>query len=592
MPTYRTPGVYFEWLDARDRAIVPLRTDIAGFVGITERGPIHRPVRIESWTQFVSVFGRQIPQAYLAYAVEGFFANGGRACWIVRVADPNAARPAARHLLDENGNAVLLLTAGCGVPEPRVAASGEDESEPERERAQRRADPGLWGQALRVVVSRFGTERFALELSLPDGARELWYDLSLDSGDQRYVERILNDPRAGSRLVTVTEVPPDSSGRTLAAGLFYLTGGDDGLATLRVEHFTGTSDIPVSHWGLAGLALVDEVSIVAMPDILAKPATRPSYTTPPLADCRALGAGPELRLPRAADPTAINSVRPPPPAFDRDQVLFMQLVLVGHCQALRDRVAVLDPRLEDGSQQAVIRWRNEFDTSYAALYYPWVMVPDPLRLDGLLRAVPPSGHIAGIYARGDLNIGVHKPPANEALEGVLDTGDGYAGLLWAAPERFGDAPGVIDDIAHGELNDHHINVIRAYPGRGVRVMGARTLSSELFWRYINVRRLLTMIEEALDERTQWIVFEPHNTDLRSEVTRVVRGLLDDLWQRGMLDGATPEEAYSIACDDGTNQPEDVELGRVICEITLRPPWPAEFVIVRLGRVADRVGIIL
>jgi phage tail sheath protein FI len=274
--------------------------------------------------------------------------------------------------------------------------------------------------------------------------------------------------------------------------------------------------------------------------------------------------------------------------------LYLQHELIAHCTRLKDRVAVLDPRIEDVSQQAVIGWRNEFDSMYAALYYPWLMVPDPLRLEGLLRAVPPSGHIAGIYARGDLNVGVHKPPANEQLEGVLDLATSYFARLRATPEQRQASPealGAIDDIAHGVLNEQQINVIRAYPGRGVRVMGARTLSSESVWRYVNVRRLMIMIEEAIEERAQWIVFEPNNRDLWREIARVVRSFLDELWQRGMLDGSTAEEAYAIACDSDTNQPDEVELGRAICEIKLLLPWPAEFVIVRMGRIDDRIGII-
>jgi len=192
-------------------------------------------------------------------------------------------------------------------------------------------------------------------------------------------------------------------------------------------------------------------------------------------------------------------------------------------------------------------------------------MPDPLRLEGLLRAVPPSGHIAGIYARGDQRVGVHKPPANETLVAVNDV----------QPQ--------IDDRAHAQLTDQSVNVIRYCNGRGIRVAGARTLSNDLNWRYVNVRRLMIMIEEAIDEATQWTVFEPNNQDLWRDIDRVARSFLDGLWRRGMLDGATAADAYDVRCDETTNPPEETNAGRVTCLIGVQPPWPAEFVVVRIGK---------
>jgi hypothetical protein len=170
---------------------------------------------------------------------------------------------------------------------------------------------------------------------------------------------------------------------------------------------------------------------------------------------------------------------------------------------------------------------------------------------------------------------VHKPPANEELEAVKDV-------------RV-----AVDDLAHGDLNNHGINVIRAQQGRGVRVSGARTIapSDKPEWRYINVRRLLLMIEEAIDEQTQWTVFEPNNPDLWREVDRVARSFLDGLWRRGMLDGATAEEAYFVRCDETTNPADQTEAGRLICEIGVLPPWPAEFVVVRIGKTEGGTEIL-
>jgi uncharacterized protein len=540
VPTYRTPGVYFEWLDTPP-AIGERRTDIAGLVGVAARGPLHRPVPVESWTQFQSVFGGHIEGGYLAYAVEGFFANGGSTCWVVRAADPRAARPARAELLrDHNGQPTFRLTA---------------------------SSPGTWGRQLGVTVVRTAQRRFSLWLQLPDGTSELWRDLTTDEADPRNAVRILNDPDAGSQLVDAEWLRPpplDVNGATLR-----LEGGDDGLRTLAPGHLSGMGAPPGRPWGLATLEAVDQVSIVAIPDAMPKPAaSRRHKPRPP-------------RCQTITDPPGPPPPAPPPaelpPAFDDDAVLELQTAQLAHCRRLMDRVAVLDPRPTDRTPQAVLDWRRRFDATsageWAALYYPWLRVPDPLGPQGALRAVPPSGHVAGIYARTDRRSGVHKPPANERLEGS------------------GDVVVATDDLAHGELNEQGVNVIRAWNGRGLRVAGARTLSAAVEWRYVNVRRLLSMIEEAIDEDTQWAVFEPNTADLRGEVDRIARSFLDRLWRQGMLDGATPEDAYFVRCDETTNTQEDADLGRLVCMIGVQPPWPAEFVIARIGRTAQATDIV-
>ena len=149
----------------------------------------------------------------------------------------------------------------------------------------------------------------------------------------------------------------------------------------------------------------------------------------------------------------------------------------------------------------------------------------------------------------------------------------------------------IDDTAHGMLNERAINAIRPYPGSGVRVAGARTLSSDALWRYVNVRRLLTMIEEAFEEQLQWVAFENNHPDLWRELSRLVGSFLNILWRRGMLDGATPEQAYTVTCDETTNPQAEIDRGRLICRIGVLPPWPAEFVVVRIGRTEYGTQII-
>jgi Bacteriophage tail sheath protein len=208
----------------------------------------------------------------------------------------------------------------------------------------------------------------------------------------------------------------------------------------------------------------------------------------------------------------------------------------------------------------------------AALYYPWLVVDDPLGLRGVVRSVPPSGHVAGMFARVDRTRGVHKPPANEALEGVYDTTI------------------ALDDATHGMLNDAGVNAIRTVPGRGVLVLGGRTLAPDITWRYVNVRRLFLMIEKTLDKEFQALVFEPNNPRLWRDIQRQVGNFLERLWGLGMLDGATAEDSYTVRCDETTNPPWETDQGRVICLVGIQPPYPAEFVIVRIGLSRDGVAI--
>lgn len=543
MPTYRTPGVSFEWLDLRQPGLIPLRTDIAGFVGIAARGPLHSPRKVESWTQFLSLFGGHTAQGFLAYAVEGFFANGGDTCWVVRVADPEQARCARATLVDAAGWPILALTA---------------------------RSEGTWAHDLSISAIPGPRNRFTLTLRLPDGTREIWPNLSPLETDSRYALAALNDAATGSLLVVAAEPVGWPAGATVTVGgeIGRMSGGADGLWSLDMRHVSGAGAPPDRVYGLAALETVDQVSMVAIPDLMIEPAgPRRPRPRPPAPGCEDLSEQAADALFAPAPESAAGSQEFAPP-FAPSEIAELQRELVGHCEKLRDRIAILDAQPVDRSVELVLQRRRDFGSAFAALYYPWLRVTDPLELDGPLRAVPPSGHIAGIFARGDLRIGVHKPPANEEIEQALDVTD------------------ALDDFAHGELNDGGVNAIRAYPGRGVRVMGARTLSREPEWRYINVRRLLSMIEETVDEQVQWAVFEPNSQDLWRDVDRSARNFLDGLWRLGMLDGVRAEDAYQVTCDETTNPPWETDLGRLTCLIGVQPPLPAEFVIVRVGRDRD------
>ena len=240
----------------------------------------------------------------------------------------------------------------------------------------------------------------------------------------------------------------------------------------------------------------------------------------------------------------------------------IQDAVLSHCENMRYRFAILDAPevIEKGGVDKIPKPR---DSKYGAYYFPWIEVYDPFKGNVY---VPPSGAMAGIYARSDGERGVHKAPANEIVRGAL-------GLRYT--------------ITKGEqdiLNPKGINVIRGFTNRGIRVWGARTISSDASWRYINVRRLFNMVEESIESGTQWVVFEPNDEKLWKRVTRDISAFLMRLWRQGALFGSTPEQAFYVKCDAETNPPEVIDAGQLIVEIGMAPVKPAEFVIFRIGQM--------
>jgi Bacteriophage tail sheath protein len=247
--------------------------------------------------------------------------------------------------------------------------------------------------------------------------------------------------------------------------------------------------------------------------------------------------------------------------------------MITHCELMGDRMAILDPPPGLGPQQ-VKEWRTDkagYDSKYAALYYPWFTVMDPL--SGTTTPVPPSGHIAGIWARNDDTRGVHKAPANEVVRGAL-------GLATQLTKNEQDL-----------LNPIGINCIRAFPGRGIRVWGARTLSSDAEWRYLNVRRLFNYLEESILSGTQWVVFEPNDDALWARIRRTIGAFLVNEWRKGALFGLTPDEAFYVKCDRETNPAEGIDAGQVVCEVGVAPVKPAEFVVFRLAQFSGGTSLV-
>jgi phage tail sheath protein FI len=510
--TYLTPGVYVEEIPSANKPIEGVGTSIAAFVGLAPGGPVNVPMRISNWTQFATIYGdTERPEngpfmegGYLAHAVYGFFQNGGTLCWIVRVgSEDGAVRRAALPAAGDKSLEAFRAVA-------RDGAQGDVTLElaPETGEAEGEDSGGKGGSeqppTYHLVVTS-GSER------------EEFGGLSLKKGRNYIVTKV----NAGSKLITLEETGAALPDIELESGKYTLALPKQASDDLEPAQFEG--DV-ARREGLGSLAAVDEVTMVLCPDLMA-------VTTN--------GDGAVLRD--------------------------LQGKMIAHCEAAGDRMAILDspPGMRP---QDILEWRMEqasYDSKFATLYYPWVEVRDPISRRALL--IPPSGHVAGVWARTDGTRGVHKSPANEVVLGT--NGLGFQ----------------VTHDEQGGLNKVGINCIRAFPGRGIRVWGARTLSSDPEWRYLNVRRLFNYISESIMEGTQWAVFEPNDERLWSSLRISVSNFLTRTWRQGALFGATPEQAFFVKCDAETNPPDVIEAGQVVMEIGICPVKPAEFVIFRISQ---------
>lgn len=251
----------------------------------------------------------------------------------------------------------------------------------------------------------------------------------------------------------------------------------------------------------------------------------------------------------------------------------VQRAMIAHCEKMMDRVCILDPE-KDADIKAIQSQKEKVVSprGFAALYYPWIKVPVET-LEGsefqiIQEFIPPSGHVAGIYARTDTKRGVHKAPANEPVVGALEL----------------KVP--ITQLQQDILNPKGINCIRALPGHGIRVWGARTTTLDPEWKYVNVRRFLLYLEASIDKGTRWTVFEKNTEKLWARVSNAINDFLTRLWREGALTGAKPEEAFFVKCDQTTMTQDDIEHGKLICIIGVAPTKTAEFSIFRIAQLTE------
>lgn len=671
--TYRTPGVYIERVDASRVPPVVLRTDVAAFVGISEQGPLDTPVPIESVRQFTAHFGDFIGGGYLAYVVRAFFENGGRRCWVVRVANRDfngeapatqGARPAWIDIRDVDGNRALRVSASSPgtwgnalTLEWSVSGEAVANSVPgrtTREYATVRSIAGFAADELVRIEQPGAAPQFRVIAAVdvieskiywvhPDPARtrpsdaRLWTfdplvplrivrvayalavrrdgaviaqyrDLHLVRAHPRYIGAVLRttvywaSTLRGSALVAEQEADAARDGEPSATlprapepcivenltdadiprpldvpfdSALTLTGGQDGLAALTADDFIGE---PVSandsdftrmrkSRGLQPLMLIDEIALVAVPDILIQPTPDPVYLpvpAPPVNPC--------VPCPSPPLPRVIHQPRQPgeqPPEFSDEDVGRVQAALIANCEDAGDRVALLSLpyRLATSvtaPREDISGWRERFDSRIAALYAPWVDVAEP-RGFALTRSVPPCGHVAGAIARTDLATGVQRAPGNVNLSGVVRV------------------VRAIDDELHGALNETNVNALRAAFGQSPLIGGARTLSHDSQWRYFNVVRLMLTIKKAADIALRWTVFEPNDETLWASVSATLTAILTLFYERGAFAGATAAESFFVRCDETTNPPEAREAGQLVALLGFQPAAPCEFIVVRVGR---------
>ncbi|MEE1940286.1 phage tail sheath subtilisin-like domain-containing protein [Streptomyces sp. TRM 70361] len=360
------------------------------------------------------------------------------------------------------------------------------------------------------------------------------FDVSARKNAKNYV---VGQVREKSALIVVTEGGTGTAARprkqsvSVPAAAPEPGTGEALPAEVGPREYIGDAD---DRTGFGGLEAIDEITMLAVPDLMA-----------------AYQSG----------------------LIDEEGVKTVQLAMIAHCELMGDRLAVLDP-LPEMTPRQVREWRQEgagYDSKYAALYYPWIKVFDPAT--GQNRFMPPSGHVLGVWSRNDTERGVHKAPANEVVRGAVE---------------------LQTLVTKGEqdlLNPIGVNCIRAFPGRGIRIWGARTLSSDPAWKYVNVRRLFNYLEESILLGTQWVVFEPNDEYLWSTIRRNISAFLMEEWRRGALFGATAGQAYYVKCDSETNTPQTIDSGQVICEIGVCPVKPAEFVVFRLAQFSDSTSLV-
>jgi phage tail sheath protein FI len=530
MPEYLAPGVYVEEVDTGPRPIEGVSTSTAGFVGETERGPA-RPRLITSWQDYQRWYGTYIDQpplnatnCYLPYAVRGFFENGGQRVFVARAVGKAAIA------------ALANLPGAAGAT--TVQAIGK----------------GAWGNNIRILVKPAS----AAQVAAANTPVASWFRIQVIYYSTGVTANLV-DPTDPKQLANPNREEPD------VFEDFDNLSGDHTQTNFAMTVISGASTL---------------IEVVTCPGPPNQAAAWPGV---PLAGGTYVAAAEDDYIDANTTETeakvglaALNSIREISLAAIPDEVGINQLAsdLQDACDSMRDRFAIHSDLTINGSPDPS-SLRPLRDSTYGAFYYPWIRVVVSHTPDGT-KLVPATGHVTGIFARTDVDRGVHKAPANEVVMGILgrDLNGNRKPLSQTLNKREQDL-----------LNPRGVNVIRDFrsDGRDIRVWGARTMTSDAMWKYINVRRLFIFIEQSIDRGTQWVVFEPNSEPTWIALRTSISNFLRTVWRNGALMGTTPEEAFFVKCDRTTMSQDDFDNGRLICLIGVAPVKPAEFVIFRISQ---------
>lgn len=572
MAEYLSPGVYVEEFDSGGKPMEGVSTSTAGFIGLAERGPAEGvPQLVTNFADFKRKFGGYLSEnefgeyRFLSYAVEHFFVNGGSRCYISRVAPSDAKAAMGTAPLSD---AVLQIRA---------------------------KNPGLWGNNMSIVVTPASKAKTQIleELQTADGKQyavknsagfnegdvvvykdmtNVVYNRVVKSQDniivfeKEFEEDVVDKNLLPSKVISTCEFNLEVKYDDIVE--FYENLSFNVSIPNYIEKKTAKSDLIVAEYvgekSSEAVAPFDEIAGTdpekAFCVVSLKGGSNGSVANISAADFIGTdkGAGKRTGIQAFLDNDNV-SIMAVPGVVDPN----VQLMLVAHCENLASRFAVLDMPRDAKKMDDIIAHREIVDSNYAAMYHPWLEVFDPLDKRNI--AIPPSGSVIGIYARSDNSRGVHKAPANETVRACV---------------------GLDCQFNKGEqdiLNPKGVNLIRSFPGQGIRVWGARTASSDPSWKYINVRRLFIFVEESIKANTNWAVFEPNDEVLWVRVKRTIDVFLTGLWRGGALAGSAPSEAFFVDCGRNTMSQDDIDNGRLVCVIGVAPVKPAEFVIFRISQ---------
>lgn len=575
MAEYLSPGVYVEEFDSGPTPMQGVGTSTGGFIGVAEKGPsIGAPVFVTGPADFTRKFGGYLhgtefgDYRFLAHAVNHFFANGGSKAFVMRVVPPDATIAKAKCLEGKEGT---------------IEISARNE--------------GSWGNSVTVSFEASSSSKTQILEDLGEGKYRLKSVAGFDVGDVVELEG-----SGKSQFSVVTNVTGNNvtfskpfEGEVVDTGLLpkivvktcemnvvveegetvekYADVSFNVLSPLFIEKVMAKSEIvrltakPVEG-AVAPIDVVKQVFGGKGSEVKVTLSGGANGTAAALTDADFIGKdeGPGSRTGIQAflDNTDVNIIAVPGVTSPD-----VQLSLVSHCEKLASRFAVLDIPMTAKTVPDILQHRDIVDSDYCAMYHPWIKVFDPL--DKKDTFIPPSGSVMGIFARSDSNRGVHKAPANEVLANCTGLYANY------------------NVIEQDLLNPKGVNLIRKFPGAGIRVWGARTASSKPLWKYVNVRRLFIYIEESIKANTNWVVFEPNDVALWSRVKRTVEIFLEGIWRTGALVGASPSEAFFVDVGPNTMSKDDIDNGRLICTIGVAPVKPAEFVIFRITQKTEEAA---